>query len=270
MLTIGEFARVGQVSPRMLRHYDRLGLLVPERVDDWTGYRSYSVDQLGRLHRLLALRDLGFTLEQIGPLLDGEASIEQLHGMLDLRRAQVEQTIAEEQARLRRVEAHLRAIEGSSSMSLNDVVIKRTDPIRVAEMFGVAGGLDPEHISPVFQDKAPLLYGHLARHGILPGIMVGYYDDPADDGSVGVHVGCAVANQEVPASDDVKIVELPAIDVASVIHHGTMANVTPVYEALIKWVQDSGYRLAGHSRELYHDVDSEGAHVTELQVPIRR
>jgi len=98
----------------MLRHYDRLGLLAPERVDPDTGYRSYGVQQLARLHRLLALRDLGFTLEQIAGLPDGEVPLEQLRGMLRLRRAQLEQTVADEQGRLRRVEAHLRAIEGSN------------------------------------------------------------------------------------------------------------------------------------------------------------
>jgi DNA-binding transcriptional MerR regulator len=70
MLNIGEFARLGQVSPRMLRHYDAIGLLRPERVDPKTGYRSYGVAQLARLQRVLALRDLGFGLEQIAPLLE--------------------------------------------------------------------------------------------------------------------------------------------------------------------------------------------------------
>ncbi|MBV9004479.1 MAG: MerR family transcriptional regulator [Solirubrobacterales bacterium] len=105
MLNIGEFARLGRVSPRMLRHYDQLGLLAPDRVDPETGYRSYGVQQLGRLHRLLALRDLGFTLEQIRSLLDDELVVEQLRGMLTLRRAELERTVADEQSRLRRVEA---------------------------------------------------------------------------------------------------------------------------------------------------------------------
>src|ERR1700684_3369715 len=97
MLNIGEFARLGQVSPRMLRHYDQLGLLKPERVDPETGYRSYGVQQLVRLHRLVALRDLGFTLEQIGDLLDGEPPLEPLRGMLRLRRAQLGPTAARAQ-----------------------------------------------------------------------------------------------------------------------------------------------------------------------------
>src|SRR5450631_1315216 len=97
MLNIGEFARLGQVSPRMLRHYDDVGLLQPSRVDPATGYRSYAVAQLSRLHRLLALRDLGFSLDQISGLLDENPPPDQLRGMLRMRQAQIEQTVADEQ-----------------------------------------------------------------------------------------------------------------------------------------------------------------------------
>ena len=68
MLTISEFARLGQVSPRMLRHYGETGLLAPAQIDAHTGYRFYDVAQLSRLHRLVALRELGFSLEQIRPM----------------------------------------------------------------------------------------------------------------------------------------------------------------------------------------------------------
>jgi DNA-binding transcriptional MerR regulator len=110
MLTIGGFAQIGQVSPRTLRHYDDLGLLQPAHVDAATGYRYYDVSQLTRLHRLLALRDLGFALEQIRSVLDDELSIDQLRGMLRLRQAQVEAVVGEERARLRRIEARLQSL----------------------------------------------------------------------------------------------------------------------------------------------------------------
>jgi DNA-binding transcriptional MerR regulator len=268
MLNIGEFARLGQVSPRMLRHYDQLGLLVPERVDPDTGYRSYGVQQLGRLHRLLALRDLGFTLEQIGDLLQDGLNVEQLRGMLLLRHAEVEQTVSEEQSRLRRVEAHLRAIEGSSTMEAKDVVIKQTQPLRVVEARGVAAGFGSEQIGPIFMRLAPKLIAHLQQAGAEPGVLIGYYDDPADDGSVGVHVAYAVGEQSVAAGEGIEVVDLPVIQVASVVHRGGMENVTAVYEGLIRWIEDSGHRLAGYSRELYHEMTAEGPSVTELQVPI--
>ncbi len=161
----------------MLRHYDQLGLLRPERVDPDTGYRSYGVAQLARLHRLLALRDLGFTLEQVGALLDGEPPLEQLHGMLRLRRAQLEQTVSEEQDRLHRVEAHLRTIEGRGTVNPQDVVVKNT-PLADRRNARYRHGARPEHIGPVFMELGPELAGRLQEAGIRPGMLVGYYDDP--------------------------------------------------------------------------------------------
>ncbi len=270
MLNIGEFARLGQVSPRMLRHYDRLGLLRPDRVDPDTGYRSYGVQQLAPLHRLLALRDLGFTLEQIGGLLEGEATVKELRGMLRLRRGELEQSVVDEQNRLRRVEAHLRAIEGSSAVNTQDVVVKHTQPLRIAELRGTAAALNPEHIGPVFGQLAPRLAAHVMHAGGRPGMLVGYYDDPREDGSVDVHVGFEIGAQDVPSDGEIEVLNLPVIEVASLVHRGSMEGVVSVYEALIRWIEDSGLRLAGHSRELYHEMGEGGPQVTELQVPIAR
>src|SRR5688572_24942772 len=132
MLGIGDFARLAQVSRRMLRHYDELGILTPARVDPTTGYRYYAVDQLADAHRIVALRDLGLGLEQITALVAEDVSVEQLRGMLRLRQAEIATSIREEQERLQRVEAHLDAIERGAAMNTIDIVVKQTDPIRVA------------------------------------------------------------------------------------------------------------------------------------------
>jgi DNA-binding transcriptional MerR regulator/effector-binding domain-containing protein len=270
MLNIGEFARFGQVSPRMLRHYDEIGLLKPKEVDPLTGYRSYEVAQLGRLHRLLALRDLGFTLEQTRQLLDDNPSVEQLQGMLQLRRAQIAQNLDDEQARLRRVEAHLRALEGSIEMSSLDVAVKTTEGVRIAEASGVAPGFGHENLGPLFARLVPEVLSYLARVGARPGIMVAWYEEPSDDGSVVLHAGFDIGDQSVPTADGISVVDLPGIRVAAVIHRGTMENIGPVYEALVRWIDDSGYQLAGRSRELYHEwnEDEPQQSVTELQMPL--
>lgn len=269
MLNIGEFARLGQVSPRMLRHYDATGLLKPSLVDPQTGYRSYEVAQLGRLHRLLALRNLGFALEQIRPMLDDHTSIEQLRGMLRLRQAQIEHDVADEQARLRRVEAHLQALEGSSAMPANDVVVKQTQPLRIAEAVATAAGFGPL-LGDVFARLYPTVIAHLTQAGARPGICIAWYEEPSDDGSVVVHAGFDIGTQTVPERNEVRVVELPVIEVASVVHRGAMDGIEPVYESLVRWIDDSGYRLAGRSRELYHESHDEdpARNVTELQMPI--
>jgi len=272
MLTIGEFARLGQVSPRMLRHYDELGLLRPEQVDPTNGYRSYGAHQLGRLHRLLALRDLGFTLEQIAGLLTEEPPVEQLRGMLRMRRAQIEETVEGEKARLRRVEAHLRALEGSDTMDLQDIVVKHTQPLRIAEAVGTAPGFGHENLGPVFAELLPAVLAHLSQEGARPGISVAYYDEPADDGSVCLHAGFDIGDQEVNDGDHIRVVDLPVVEVASVVHRGPMDAVVAAYEALVRWLEDSGLHPAGRSRELYHEWHDEDPtrHVTELQMPIAR
>ncbi len=270
MLTISEFARLGQVSPRMLRYYDENGLLPPAQTDAQTGYRFYEVAQLGRLHRLVALRDLGFTLEQIRPILEDELPAGELRGMLRMRRAQIEQNVADEQIRLRRIEAHLLALERGQPMELHDVVIKQSDPVRVAEAVTTAPGFGIENIAPVFRPLFRQVHAHLVRSEVLPGINIARYEGPAEDGSVTLHVGFDIGAQHFVASEHVHIVDLPAVRVAALVHRGTMEDIAPAFEALLHWTKDSGYTLAGPSRELYHhwSEDDPSGHVTELQLQL--
>lgn len=128
MFSIGDFARRGLVSVRMLRHYDAIGLLRPAHVDPASGYRFYQAGQFARLNRVIALKDLGFTLQHVQAILDDQVSVEELHGMLRLRAAELEAAIAADTARLARVQARLRAIENEGRMPTDDVLVKRITP----------------------------------------------------------------------------------------------------------------------------------------------
>jgi DNA-binding transcriptional MerR regulator len=105
MLRIGEFSRIGQVSVKTLRYYDTVGLLKPIVVDPATGYRYYAFEMLPKLNRILALKELGLSLEQIKQLLNDGLSAEQLRGMLKLKQVEIQQQMADEQEKLARVEA---------------------------------------------------------------------------------------------------------------------------------------------------------------------
>src|SRR5690349_6063348 len=111
MFKIGDFSRISQVPVTALRYYDEVGLLKPAQIDKWTGYRYYSASQLPRLNRILALRDLGFSLDQIADLLDNEVPAAEIRGMLRLRQAEMQERMEEERARLVRVETRLKQIE---------------------------------------------------------------------------------------------------------------------------------------------------------------
>lgn len=124
MFRIGEFSKIAQVPASLLRYYDEIGLFVPMRSDRDTGYRYYSVQQLAKLNRILALRDLGLSLEQIKRLVEDEVSAEEIRGMLTLKKTQIEQTIQTEAARLRAVESRLTQLERAGRFQDDDIVLK--------------------------------------------------------------------------------------------------------------------------------------------------
>ena len=128
MLRIGDFSRLTQVTIKALRHYDSLGLLKPAHIDRESGYRYYTSGQLPRLNRIVALKEMGFSLDQIGQLLDAELSTAQMHGMLLAKQEEVRHQIAAEQQRLTRIESRLTQIEEGAATARYDVVLKRTEP----------------------------------------------------------------------------------------------------------------------------------------------
>jgi DNA-binding transcriptional MerR regulator len=136
MFKIGDFSKLGQVSVRMLRHYDKLGLLTPGHIDKWTGYRYYTIEQLARLNRIVALNGLGLTLQQIADLLGdrNDLPVEQLRGMLILRQAAIAQELEEKQWQLAGVAARLQQIEQEAQPSPYEIVVKSVAPLAVASV----------------------------------------------------------------------------------------------------------------------------------------
>src|SRR5882724_12050702 len=272
MFSIGEFARHGRVSVRMLRHYDAIGLIRPACVDAATGYRFYQASQLDELNRVIALKDLGFTLQQVQAILEEKLSAAELRGMLRLRRAEIQATIDAETTRLARVEARLLPIEDGARVPADGVVVKRLAPVRVAELTGVAASYEPEAITPVIQPLYHDVWQRLCSADIpAAGHAVAYYED-TPQGGILVHAAVPVAaGPGAPGGDHgLSIVDLPEVgSAAAIIHHGSMDDVLPTGQALARWIDANGYRSAGYAREvMLHWCPDPEQWVTELQQPI--
>jgi DNA-binding transcriptional MerR regulator len=270
MFTIGEFARHGRVSVRMLRHYDATGLLRPAHVDPATGYRSYTAAQLTRLNRVIALKDLGLTLQQIRRILDEEVSVEELRAMLRLRRAELEADMAATAARLVQVETRLRSIESEGHMPTHDVVVKSLPTIRLAELSATAASFEPECIGPVIGPLYEELFRRLEAAGVTPaGPGVAYYEDaPEGGGRISVHAGIEVT---APLQDGAfRVLDLPPVErAATIVHHGSMDTVLPTAQALARWIDGNGYRSTGYPREINLECPpNRDEWVTELQAPV--
>jgi DNA-binding transcriptional MerR regulator len=271
MLTIGDFARHGRVSVRMLRHYDSIGLLRPAQVDPITGYRTYEVAQLFELNRIVALKNLGFSLDQVRKMTADKISLDEVRAMLTMRRAELESELAERSTRLAQVEARIQSIEDSNHPPLFDIVIKDLPSVRLIELTGTAASFTPEDIKPVVRPLCAELGRRLLDSTAKPdGRLTCYYErQPGSEDEVLVH---AAVPASVDAGDELNglsVADLPASRAATIVHRGSMDAVLPSWQALVRWLDDNGLHSAGPARELYLDCpEDESQWITELQEPI--
>ena len=282
MIKIGDLSRISRVPVKTLRYYDEVGLLKPVEVDRFTGYRYYSLDQLSRLNRILALKDLGFSLEQIAQLLNVNLPAAQIRGMLRMKQAELQDRVREEQERLARVEARLRQIEQEETMPKDDVVIKKVEPQLVASIRGIV---------PNYGAQWQLwneLDAYLAKRRANPigPFLTIYHDTEFKERDVDLEV-CEPLSGALPGEGRAQTYELPGIEtVACLLHHGTFDNIGDTYNALMKWIETNGYRVAGPNREVYlravaspktdveypkdYLTDDEANRLTEVQFPVEK
>ena len=271
MIRIGDFSQLSRVPVKTLRYYDEVGLLRPIHVDDFTGYRYYAYEQVTRLNRILALKDLGFSLEQIAGLLDEGLSSEKMRGMLILRQSEIKQRVQEEVERLQRVEARLRQIEQEDEMSKYDVVIKSAEAIKIASVRSVIP--QPSDQGKLWEE----LGGYLALQKMRPAgpCFSLYYDEEYKERDWDIEV-CKPLEGAVPATKRVRLYDLPGVQtMACVVHHGPFTTIGEGYEAVMKWIDENGYHIVGPAREVYLREAKDGSQtdpdtVTEIQLPVEK
>ena len=273
MFKIGDFSKLSCVSVKTLRYYDELGLLKPAHVDHFTGYRYYSADQLPQLNRILALKDLGFSLEQTVRLLEGMLVPAQMREILRMKQAELYQRVQDEQARLVRVEARLRLIEREDAMPEYDVVLKRIEAKTVASARKVA---------PTFGEMQ--LFEHevhsaLEQHGltpIAPSLNI-YHHMGLLDRDMEIEVAAPVdptssIDIALPSGERITTRVLPAVQVmACLTQRVTDDTIAESYNAMGMWIQSNGYRIVGPSREICQSLeqsDKTGTFLIEIQFPV--
>ena len=282
MFKIGEFSRLSRVSVRMLRHYDQLGLLTPSQTDPFTGYRYYSAEQLTRLNRIIALRDLGFSLEQIAGILDEDFSTEQLLGMLKLKRAEVEYQMKSEQQKLERLEVRIQQMSESSKHAAYDVVLRDIQPELAATYREVA--VDDDRIQQMFDMVETYIAGFDGARADKPPLSI-YYDEEYREKDMDIEVAVPL-RYPIPENESIRVRQMPRLSqVACVVHVGEYTDIYQTYNGLLAWIEANGYRMEGPFREVYLRYGADGLdfelpptylgspaleYVTELQLSVEK
>jgi DNA-binding transcriptional MerR regulator/effector-binding domain-containing protein len=274
MFSIGEFARLGGVSVRTLRHYDEIGLLRPATVDPDTGYRGYSAAQLGQINRIVALKEFGLSLAQVRQLLDG-VTVSELRGMLLLRRAQLEHELDQHKNQLLGVEARLRSIAREDCMPAEDIVAKTIPATGVVVIAGRAPGFGAGNIVPVVNQ----LVAQFDQLGIPDRVkeagprLIFYEREHDEDVTVFLALPVTEPPTELPPPASYRV--LPEIEAAAAVRTGPAVSIFPmVYQDLVGWIEEHGYRPNGPGRDVWvHDKDNltdPGPQVFEIQLPFTR
>lgn len=284
MLKIGEFAWLSQVTVETLRHYDRIGLLKPAHLDQFNGYRYYSLEQLPHLNRILALKDMGLSLEKIRLLLDQEISTSEIRRVLELKQIELKEQIQEAKKRLTRIEARLEQIELEDKMPEFEILTKIVGPQRIASVRETITSWDQNVVGPTFTRMFDEVGEYLSSNNanpIGPGIAMYHHQSPYIDSGVDeayLDVESAmVIDVPVPESDRVTVRDLPQIEVAYAIHHGDFSGLPLAKQAIFAWLEGSDYHRVGPIREIYlhfdpnHEANYDSPqHITEIQFPIEK
>jgi DNA-binding transcriptional MerR regulator/effector-binding domain-containing protein len=278
MFKIGDFSRLTGVSIKTLHHYDSIGLFRPARVDPFTGYRFYIFDQLPRLNRILALRALGFSLEQIGRILgEGDAigiSADELRGMLTLRRAQLQQQVDRGLESLTQVEIRLKQIEQEGKMAEVEVLTKEVQSLSLVgarETVPDPSLMRARCIALNEQAWGAIQAAKLTTDGVSFAL---YYS--SDQAGIDVEMAYRVdgAPTNTTPQPPATIHTLPATTVVYGIYRGSYDDfgaVGRVHGAIAGWIEANGYKVNGPCREFYlrppmDRPDRTG--VMEIQYPV--
>jgi DNA-binding transcriptional MerR regulator len=267
--TIGEFARLSGVTPKALRHYDRVGALRPAVVDRRTRYRRYTAEQLGALYEVLALSRLGLTLRQVRDAL-GARGASSLGSALVAARQEIETRIAEDRARLAWIERRLGDLAAGPHARVPEeppapaVVLKEQPSLRVLavrERIASYAGAD-ELLDVLAREMAPEARRERARGAV-------WHDCGSRTGVIDCEAFVLAAPRARGAASRGRVRDLPAATLACAIHRGDDNEATATYAAAHRWIAAHGFTVAGPNREWYLGT-AGGAPIMEIQVPVRR
>ncbi|KXK20826.1 MAG: MerR family transcriptional regulator [Chloroflexi bacterium OLB15] len=273
MFSVGEFSRLGQVSKRLLRYYDEIGLLKPVRIDVASGYRYYSAEQLAELNRILALKELGLSLDQIRRMLNDHISTEEMQGMLLLKKVEIEQQLQAELQRIRKIESRLQSIRNAETRQPLNVVMKQVSAQSVMSLRTIVEDFQhalelTRQIMMALPDKSG--YG-------LPFVMC--HDDDVVEFNMDLQMGRVIETSTtaiVPLDNGMLMqrCELPPVEtMATTVITGALETIHVGYAEIGLWAEQNGYRMAGTIRELSLQLPRQadgGDLISEIQVPVER
>lgn len=271
MFKIGEFSRLVRVSPRMLRHYEKCGLLIPAEIDRFTGYRSYSAGQIPLLTNIVMLRDMGFSIDETADILPRLEDATHMDRVVRAKSALVQQSIEAEQHKLSMLMQLSSRLKEERENMVHDVELKALPSVKVIALRGMIPAYDQEEL---LWHK---LGAFISKNGIAceTGGYSIYHDEDYKESDVDVEIAVPVSALGSSQGDFV-YKELASIPQAATVRFSGPydGGYQAASEKLGAWLEQNGYEFAGllrgHAIAMPDGSNLPEDYLTELQVPVRK
>lgn len=271
MLKIGDFSKLSRISIRMLRHYDEIGLLIPDHVDDFTGYRYYREAQLARAGRIQALKNLGFGLALIGEILEKYDDPQEMEQFLSIKQQEIreQEQLIREKGRL--LDSTMKWLRKDGNMMGYDVSLKTIPQMKAAGVRSVIPTYADEGIlwKILMEETGPL---HV-QWAVPCYAMAKYYEGEYKERDVDAEVSMSVVG-DYADTEHVRFFTMPQVEIAGATFKGSYEQLTHVNAAVAKWIGDNGYEFNGLSFNIYHvgpkDTRNPEEYVTEVCYPVKK
>lgn len=271
MLKIGDFSKLSRISIRMLRHYDEIGLLHPECVDDFTGYRYYSESQLPLAGRIQTLKSLGFELSVVKEILDKCEDAQEMEQFLLIKRKELEEKVRKTQQKLKFLDSTLKWLRKDGNIMDYNVTVKTIPERYVASVRQAIPAYDEERklweimcreLEPQNVQQATPCYG-----------MAIFHDEGHKEHDPDVEIQTSVIGSYYD-TEHVKFKNVPPILIASAVYKGSYDQILRVNAAVANWVVENGYDFDGKSFCIYHVSPGQTSNpeelVTEVCFPVKK
>lgn len=268
LFRIGEVSRLFSVSAETLRHYEKMGILTPERVEEQSGFRYYGTRQFEVLNTIKYLRMLDMPLEEIAGFLKNR-DVDVIREKLEKQRKLIHEKRRELEIIEKKIDNRLEILDNAEAEGLNKISIVKTKPFRIVRMFDsvrLNNHLDLE--GPIraldSADKKTVVFLGKVGVGISPEhLLAGEY-------SVYDSVFLLLDDEEDFAGETEAV---PAERCVSVRFRGSHESAPEQYERLNAYMREHRLAPVGHSREVtLIDEGLTSNHdkfVTEIKIPIK-
>lgn len=271
MLRIGDFSKLSRISIRMLRYYDEIGILHPESVDDFTGYRYYGEDQLPLAGKIQTLKDLGFGLSAIREILEKYEDTREMEQFLFVKRKELEDTAMEIRQKICLLDNALKWLRKDGNFMDYNVTLKTIPERYVASVRQVIPAYDQE--GRLWELMCRELEPQKIRFAVPDYGMAIFHEEGYKEHDPDVEIQVCVAGK-YEDTEHVKFKTVPPLQIASATYKGSYDQITRVNSAVANWIVENGYDFDGKSFCIYHVSPNQAASpedlVTEVCFPVKK